>query len=266
MMLRIILLLLVCSAAQAEPWESSLASVASLRTGGASLVSSDSLQLDHGQFALISYWEARSESNLDVYRCVDIADSSFATISQQCWRALRPTGRAPRVVEGVTSSRDLCGQPDTQSLFSEIAFCAFANPFTVQTPYFEIVVDPFEGGGLVAVRAEGRYLLVTDEELPASVFFEVRADGPAAYPELSGLTHAEELLDRPPEGLLCELATIAGREWIRCQASETPLSVTHYRMTDSTVYSVVFNSDASLPNRHVIQSIFDSLQLFGAGN
>jgi hypothetical protein len=92
MIRQVVLSILVCSVAQAEPWESSLASVASLRTGGASLVSSDAMQLDNEQFALITYWEARSESNLDVYRCVDIADSSFATITQQCWRALRPTG------------------------------------------------------------------------------------------------------------------------------------------------------------------------------
>jgi hypothetical protein len=263
---RIILLLLVGSAVQAEPWESSLASVASLRTGGASLVSSDSMRLDHGQFVLITYWEARSGSNLDVYRCVDITDSSFATVSQQCWRALRPTGRGPRVIDGVTSSQDLCGQPESPSRFSAIAFCAFSDPFTVQTAYFKVVIDPFDSEGLVAVREEGRYLLVTDEALPASAFFEVRADGPAAYPELSGLTGPEELLGQPPEGLLCEAATISGREWIRCQASETPLSVAHYTMTDGTVYSVVFSFDASLAASQTIRLMFDSLQLLGSDN
>jgi hypothetical protein len=260
-----ILLMLVCTAVQAEPWQQSLASVASLRTGGASLVSSDSIELERGHFALITYWEARSESDLDFYRCVDRTDSSFATISQTCWRALRPTGRAPRVVAGVTSSQDLCGQPDIQSRFSAIAFCAFSNAFTVQTDYFKIVLDPFDDGGLVAVGDEGRYLLVTDEELPASVFFEVRAESASAYPELSGLTGPEDLLAQPPEELTCELVTISTKQWIRCGAMDAPLSVIHYSMIGSTVYSVVFNSDASLADRQAIGLMFDSLQLSESG-
>ncbi len=263
---RIILSMLVCTAARAEPWESSLASVASLRTGGARLVSSDSIQLEPEKVALITYWEARSESDLDIYRCVDITDSSFATISQRCWRALRPTGRAPRVVDGVTSSQDLCGQPNSPSRNSSIAFCAFSNPFTVQTAYFKVVLDPFEDGGLVAVRDEGRYLLVTDEKLPASVFFEVRAASAAAYPELLGLAGPEDLLARPPEGLMCEPATISETQWIRCEAPDAPLSVIHYSMTGSTVYSVVFNSDASLADSQTLGLMFDSLQLSKSGN
>jgi hypothetical protein len=262
----IILSMLVCTAARAEPWESSLASVASLRTGGASLVSSDSMQLDHGRFALITYWEARSESDLDVYRCVDISDSSFETISEWCWRALRPTGRAAREVDGVTSSKDLCGQPNSQSRFSVIAFCAFSNAFSVQTAYFKVVLEPFENGGLVAVRDEGRHLLVTDEELPASVFFEVRAESPAAYPELSGLTGLEDLLAQPPEGLLCEPVTVSGTEWIRCEGPGARPSVVHYAMTGSTVYSVVFNSDASLADSQTIGLMFESLRLSDSGD
>lgn len=266
MISRVILSLLVCSAAQAEPWESSLASVASLRTGDASLVSSDAMPLDHGQFALITYWEARSDSNLDVYRCVDTTDSSFTTLRQQCWRALRPTGRAPRVIEGVTSSQNLCGQPDSESISGVIAFCAFSNPFPVKTPYFEIVLAPFEGGGLAAVREEGRYLLATDEELPASVFFEVQANSLAAYPELSGLTGPEELLSRSPEGLQCEQVAISGRDWVRCQATQSPVSVIHYFMVDGAVYAVTFDSDASLADRETIELMFNSLRIPSPGN
>lgn len=266
MIRRTILSLLACAAAQAEPWESSLASVASLRTGGASLVSSDSIQLDHGQFALITYWEARSESDLDVYRCVDIANSSFETVSQRCWRALRPTGRAPRVVDGVTSSQDLCGQPNGQSRFSEIAFCAFSNALAVQTAYFKVLLDPFEDGGLVAVRDEGRYLLVTDEELPTSVFFEVRAGSAAAYPELSALAGPEDLVAQPPEGLLCEPVLVSGVDWIRCEELDSPLSVKHYSMASSFVYSVVFSSDASLADSQTIELMFNSLQLSESRN
>lgn len=266
MIRRIVLSMLVCTAAQADPWEPSLASVASLRTGGASLVSSDSLQLEREHFALITYWEARSESDLDVYRCIDMTDSSFATISQTCWRALRPTGRAPRVIDRVASSQDLCGQPNSQSRFGEIAFCEFSNAFTVQTAFFKIVLDPFEDGGLVAVRDEGRYLLVTDEDLPASVFFEVRAESVSAYPELSGLTGPKDLLAQPPEGLMCEPSTIAAMEWIRCEATDAPLSNIHYLMLGSTVYSVLFNSDASLADSQTIGRMFDSLQLSESGN
>jgi len=258
--------MLVCTAAQAEPWEPSLASVASLRTGGANLVSSDSIQLERGHFALITYWEARSEFDLDVYRCVDMTDSSFETIRQMCWRALRPTGRAPRVVDGVTSSQDLCGQPNSPSRFSVIAFCEFSNSFTVQTAYFRIILDPFEGGGLVAVRDEGRYLLVTDGDLPASVLFEVRAESASAYPELSGLAGPGDLLTQPPEGMMCEPVTNSGIEWIRCETADGPLSIIHYSMLGGTVYSVLFNSDASLADSQTIGLMFDSLQLSDAEN
>lgn len=218
------------------------------------------MPLDHGRFALITYWEAGSESDSDVYRCVDIADSSFETLNQRCWRALRPSGRAPPVVDGVTSSRDLCGQPNAQSPFGEIAFCDFSDAFTVRTAYFSLVLEPFENGGLVSVSNGGRHLLVTDEELPASVFFEVRADSPAAYPELSGLTGPDDLLTRPPEGSTCVPVTISTATWIRCEATDTPLSVTHYTKKGGTVYSVAFGSDASLVDSRTIGLMFDSLQ------
>jgi len=164
------------------------------------------------------------------------------------------------VIDGATSSRDLCGQPDADSTFGVIAFCSFSDPLVVQTPYFRIVLAPFEGGGLVAVREDGRYLLVTDEELPASVFLEVRANIPAAYPELAGLTRPEELLGESPDGLQCEPTTIAGRAWVRCQASESPQSVSHYLMADGAVYSVVFAFNTSRADGEAIESMLNSLQ------
>ena len=210
----IILLSALSSAAHAAQWEHSLATVASLRTGGASLVSSDSMTLDHGQIALITYWESRSEEDLDVYRCVDISDSNFEPVSQRCWRALRPTGRAPRVAEDVTSSEDLCGRPSSESALSKIAFCTFSNAFVVRTPHFELTLTPFENGGLVAVREDGRYLLVTDDELPSSVFLEVRALARAAYPELAAVSDLDELVSQPPDGLQCQPEQAAGNPFI----------------------------------------------------
>lgn len=266
MIRRVFLSLLACTTAQADPWEASLASVASLRTGGASLVSSDSLQIDNGQFALITYWEARTESNLDFYRCVDITDSSFATGSEQCWRALRPTGRAPRVAASVTSTGNLCGQPDSQSGFGEIAFCGFSDPFTLETNHFRITLDPFENGGLVAVRDEGRYLLVTDEALPASAFFEVRMDAPTASSALTELADSELLSERIPDARQCEPVSVAGREWLRCDSPEPPLSVAHYLFTNSAVFTVAYNSDNSPENNRTIESMFRSLRLTGLGD
>lgn len=261
MLLWVFLALVWCSVAQAEQWESSLASVASLRTGGASLVSSDAMPLDHGRFVLITYWEARSDSNLDVYRCVDITDVNFAAIRHECWRALRPTGRAPRVAGEVTSSEDLCGKPSSVSPFGVIAACAFDEPFVVRTPYFELTPTPFENGGLVAAREDGRYLVVTDELLPPSAFLEVRANASAAYPELSGLAGPEGLLRQPPEGLQCQSEELSGRPWVSCQAAESPASVVRYLMSDDVVYTVTFNADTSAANSEAISLMFGSLRL-----
>jgi hypothetical protein len=248
------------ASAHAAQWESSLASVASLRTGGASLVSSDSLALDKGQYALITYWEARSDTDLNVYRCVDITDASFEPVSQACWRALRPTGRAPRVADGVMSSQDLCAQPGNESAIGEIVFCTFSEPRMVRTPYYELTLMPFENGGLVAIRENGRYLLVTDEELPASVVFDVRAQDAAAYPELAGMTNPEELVQTPPDGLQCLLDNIAGNQWVRCEDEEFPFTIAHYLMVGDVVYGVSFNADTSMADRQVLNLMFNSLR------
>lgn len=142
-----------------------------------------------------------------------------------------------------------------------IAFCGFSDPFAVQTPYFKILLTPFEGGGLVAVREEGRYLLVTDEEFSASAFLEVKVDSPAAYPELSGLSGPEGLLSQAPKGLQCKPTTVKGIDWVRCQSSESPQNVTYYFMAGGAVYSVAFDPNASRASGEAIKSMFDSLRL-----
>ena len=115
MIRRLLLLLPLCVTANAAEWEQSLATVPALRTGGASLVSSDALMIEGGRYALITYWESRSPDDVDFYRCVDIADSTFATVRQDCWKALRPTGRDPVRISQVTSSDDICGRQNAAS-------------------------------------------------------------------------------------------------------------------------------------------------------
>lgn len=84
-----------CSA-QAAEWEQSLASTASLRTGGARLVSSDVLKIDSTESALITYWESASDApNRDIYRCVDIVGPDFSPLRQTCWKVLAPAGGRP---------------------------------------------------------------------------------------------------------------------------------------------------------------------------
>jgi hypothetical protein len=99
MVRRFLCTLLFFGTAHAQQWEQSLASPASLRTGGASLVSSDAVTLDDGKLALITYWEVGTSHDLDVYRCIDVVDSAFAPTSQQCWSweaaGCPPSGRRP---------------------------------------------------------------------------------------------------------------------------------------------------------------------------
>ena len=92
----LIIFFAVVAHVQAAQWEQTLATTASLRTGGAHLVSSDVLGLTGGDSALITYWEsARGTNDRDIYRCVDIVDSEFEPISQACWKVLTPAGRRP---------------------------------------------------------------------------------------------------------------------------------------------------------------------------
>jgi hypothetical protein len=76
-----------------DQWQPTLATVAALRTAGAHIMSTDALPLERGRIALITYWEVRSETDLDVYRCVDIVNSDMEGISHECRKVLRPTGR-----------------------------------------------------------------------------------------------------------------------------------------------------------------------------
>lgn len=82
--------------AHAAEWEETMASTASLRTGGARLVSSDVLKGDGAESALITYWESSPDGpNHDVYRCVDIVRADFAPVRQTCWKVLTPAVRRP---------------------------------------------------------------------------------------------------------------------------------------------------------------------------
>lgn len=95
-MFRISIFLLAASVlpAQAAEWEQTLASTASLRTGGAHLVSSDVLKVDDDESVLITYWESSPDSaSREVYRCVDIAGPDFSPLRQTCWKVLTPAAR-----------------------------------------------------------------------------------------------------------------------------------------------------------------------------
>jgi hypothetical protein len=82
--------------AQAAQWQHTLATTASLRTGGARLISSDALALDDGESALITYWEIlHATADLDIYRCVDVVGRQFSPLRQTCWKVLTPAGRPP---------------------------------------------------------------------------------------------------------------------------------------------------------------------------
>lgn len=90
-----VLFIISCSVHAAE-WEQTLASTASLRTGGARLVSSDVLKVDDGESALITYWESAPDAtDRDIYRCVDIVGEDFSPLRQMCWKVLTPIGGRP---------------------------------------------------------------------------------------------------------------------------------------------------------------------------
>jgi len=234
--------------------------VPALRTGGASLVSSDAIEIEGGRYALITYWENRSGDDLDFYRCVDIADSTFATVRQNCWKAQRPTGRGPTTFSDVTSSDDICGQVDVASNAENVAFCAFSRSFNLSTPYFEIALSPFEKGGLVAVREQGRHLIVIDDDLPASVLLNVRAGMLGDEPELSGLTATNHFVTNAPEGLQCALEIIAGLEWAVCRKDGIPTDVVQYFIEEDAVYQVGFNTDLPADDLAVVRATIFSLR------
>ena len=77
-------------------WQTTGATTASLRTGGAYLVSSDVIDVDDEKAALVTYWIwPEGADNQEVYRCVDIvATVDFAHAAQRCWKVLRARGRS----------------------------------------------------------------------------------------------------------------------------------------------------------------------------
>jgi hypothetical protein len=84
-------LVLIATTCHAAEWEQTLASTSSLRTGGARLVSSDVLERDRGESALITYWESgQIGPNRNIYRCVDIVGADFTPLKQTCWKVLTP--------------------------------------------------------------------------------------------------------------------------------------------------------------------------------
>ncbi len=77
-------------------WRETGATTASLRTGGAYLVSSDAIEIDDEKTALVTYWIwPEGADSQEVYRCVDIvAKVDFAHAAQKCWKVLRALGRS----------------------------------------------------------------------------------------------------------------------------------------------------------------------------
>lgn len=91
---KLLALLLISAGVNAGEWESTAASTASLRTYGAILVSSDAIDTEKNNIALITYWRAqRGKEDQDFYRCVDVVSKSFEPISQECWTVKTPSGR-----------------------------------------------------------------------------------------------------------------------------------------------------------------------------
>lgn len=253
-------LLVVSNATHAQQWQPSLATVASLRTGGATIVSSDSLEMDDGNIAFVTYWEARSHHYLDVYRCIDVVDSTFQALSQECWSALRPTGRGPVVHEGVRSSNDICGTPNDLGGISEAAYCAFTRSAVIRTPYFELAIEPPEDEGLVSVSDEGRALFITSPPWPSSTFLEVRATSRRERNFFARTATTPEILDLADDDTECTLVTISNREWAACRTSDAPGIRTHYLIQDDLLYEVSFNEDVPAEVRVRLDRVFSTLK------
>jgi hypothetical protein len=226
----------------ADQWQPSLASIGSLRTGGASLVSSDAVALDDGGFALITYWEFRTSRDVNFYRCIDTVNADFASTGQQCWSALRPTGRGPVVIDPARTSNDICGRPDDFFGLSSVEFCVVSEPTVLQTPYFRLMITPFQDGSMVSLSDDGRYLLVSDE-LPSETFLEVRVTMLDEHAVFAGASSVENLLDLEPENLACEVETTAGRQWASCIALDAPERAIRYTVDDRFIYEISHTSN-----------------------
>jgi hypothetical protein len=260
MVRRFLCTLLFFGAAHAQQWEPSLASPASLRTGGASLASSDAVALDDGNLALITYWEVRTSRDLDVYRCIDVVDSAFVPVSQRCWSALRPTGRGPVTIDGVFSSNDICGRPDDLGDLSEAAYCSFSKPMKVRTPYFELVIEPFEDEGLVAVVEEGRSLVLTSPPWPSSVYLEVRATNKEGRPFFADVSSATEIPDKSNDDTQCTAVTVFNRIWAACRSRTSPGTATSYLIDNDLLYEATYTADLPESFQRQVDSILATLE------
>lgn len=229
-------------AAEAEQWEPSLATTASLRTGGARLTSSDALTLDKGNIGLITYWEVRSDNDLDIYRCVDVVDSRFAPVRQDCWRVLRPTGSRSARAREASSSRDLCANPDDFGGVSDAGYCSYSRPTAVRTPVFELTVEPFGERAAVAVSDEGRSLFVIDPPWPSAVAFGVSVMDKADRVAFASASSTMDILDLQDETVRCEPREVSSRTWIACESEGAPsATTTMYRIDDGLLYEVWYS-------------------------
>lgn len=218
------------------------------------------MELSSGSYSLITYWEVRSRDNFDVYRCVDITDSGFSTVQQTCWKALRPTGRAPERIDRVRSSRDLCGRPEESGALSVAQFCAFSEPLIVGTPYFELTLMPFENGGSVYVGENGRNLIVTSQESLSSVFFEVRVVERTSNPDSRDLESITEFLALSTDSAQCGAETIRGAEWAVCRQSDSFGTVVRYSLGRDAMYEVSSTPNSSLADEQTASMMFGSLR------
>lgn len=112
----------------------------------------------------------------------------------------------------------------------------------------------------MAVREEGRHLLVADSKLPASVLLELRASDLATHSELSGITTTQDFVGRPPPGLRCSLDDLPEHKWAVCQREDGSTSVAEYLVDKGTLYHVGFNTDASVADRETIQIMIQSIR------
>lgn len=240
-------LILACGSATPQQWESSLASTASLRTGGAELVSSDALETDSGNVALITYWEMRTDAGLDVYRCIDVVDSTFRPISQECWKALRPAGKGRRAARTeITSSDDICESPDDPDEITNVAYCSFSQSYQIRTPYFSLIAEPLGAESRISVSDEGRALAITRSGRTREIFFDVRVDNRGERRFFADTETTAGILELVDEETQCELRTISNRQWAACRSNATPSIATYYLVQDELLYEVSF--DRAVPN------------------
>lgn len=227
-------------AAQAEQWDPSLATTASLRTGGARLASSDALALDDGNVGLITYWEVRTDDDLDIYRCIDVVDSRFAPVSQSCWKVLRPTGRVSKRAGEARSSRDICPTPDNVG-GSSTGYCSYSVPTRVRTPAFEITIESFGEPAAVTVADEGRSLVIIDPPWPSDVTLSVSAMDRADHVSFADASETLDILELHDNMLQCEPREVSSRMWAACRPQIPSDSTVLYRIQGDQLYEIWYS-------------------------